>query len=422
LIYYSEEMMNENIITALDIGTSKIFGLSALVKDTGIEIIGTDIQNLSEDVIKKGRVVDIEETTNMIFSVIKNLQAKIGENIDWVTIGIGGGHLKGENYTRSIPVEPSGREINENDIEILRREINSTIIAEKGPAKKILYTVSQQYKVDNLNITKKEPVGMHGNALEISVHCITVDANPLQDIKNCIKNAGAQIEAIYPHSWAAAEAVLTEDEKKIGCLLIDIGKGTTDICFFTDGIIAVTESIKIGGGLIDSDISKLLHTPLTYAEEIKKTYGYACYPSLAKEANSNILSQTVEILSTSGKLSKNVTVGQISSIVYDRLNELFSKYIKPIIMHTGEASIAGANVVITGGGAKIKDITTLSEEIFGLPSRIGIPKNLPGLEITYHQPEFSTGIGLVMLASQQVRKHKKKDPLQKVKKIFERFF
>ncbi|MCM8820401.1 MAG: cell division protein FtsA [Candidatus Omnitrophica bacterium] len=414
--------MNENIVTALDIGTSKIFGISALVKNTGIEIIGTDIQNLPEDVIKKGRVVDIEETTNTIFSVLKNLQAKIGENIDWVTISIGGGHLKGENYTKSISIEPSGREINENDIQILRREIKNTLTAEKGPDKKILYTVSRQYKVDNLNITKKEPIGMHGNALEISVHIVTVDTNPLQDIKNCIKNAGAQTEWVYPHSWAAAEAVVTEEEKKVGCLLLDIGKGTTDICFFTDGVIAATDSIKIGGGLIDSDISRLLHTPLTYAEEIKKTYGYACYPSLLKEDKNNILSQQVEILNTSGKLSKNATVGQISSIVYDRLNELFSTYIKPIIMHTGEASIAGANIVITGGSAKIKDITILSEEIFGLPSRIGIPKNLPGLEIIYHQPEFSTGIGLVMLASQQIRKHKKKDPFHKVKKIFEKFF
>ncbi|MCM8762140.1 MAG: cell division protein FtsA [Candidatus Omnitrophica bacterium] len=414
--------MNENIVTALDIGTSKIFGISALIKNTGIEIIGTDIQNLPEDVIKKGRVVDIEETTNTIFFVLKNLQTKIGENIDWVTIGIGGGHLKGENYTKSISIEPSGREINENDIQTLRREINNTLIAEKGLGKKILYTVSRQYKVDNLNITKKEPIGMHGNALEISVHSITVDTNPLQDIKNCIKNAGAQIESIYPHSWAAAEAVITEEEKKIGCLLLDIGKGTTDICFFTDGIIAATQSIKIGGGLIDSDISRLLHTPLTYAEEIKKTYGYACYPSLLREDKNNILSQQVEILNTSGKLSKNVTVGQISNIVYERLNELFSIYIKPIIMQTGEASIAGANIVITGGSAKIKDITTLSEEIFGLPSRIGAPKNLPGLETTYHQPEFSTGIGLVMLASQQVRKDKKKSSFQKVKKIFEKFF
>ncbi|MCM8830213.1 MAG: cell division protein FtsA [Candidatus Omnitrophica bacterium] len=413
--------MNENIVTALDIGTSKVFGISALVKDTGIEVIATDIQNLSEDVIKKGRVIDIEETTNTIFSVLKNLQTKIGENIDWVSIGIGGGHLKGENYTKSISIEPSGREINDNDIQILRREIKNTLTAEKGPDKKILYTVSRQYKIDNLNITKKEPVGMHGNTLEMSVHAITVDRNPLQDIENCIKNAGAQTEWIYPHSWAAAEAVVTEEEKKVGCLLLDIGKGTTDICFFTDGVIAATDSIKIGGGLIDSDLSLILHTPLTYAEEIKKTYGYACYPTLLKEDKNNILSQQVEILSTSGKLSKNVTIGQISNIIYDRLNELFSK-IKPIIMNTGEANIVGTNIVITGGSAKIKDITALSEEIFGLPSRIGIPKNLPGLETTYHQPEFSTGIGLVMLASQQVRKQKKIFPFQRVKKFFERFF
>lgn len=414
--------MNENIITALDIGTSKIFGISALAKDTGIEVIATDIQNTGEDIIIKGRIADLEETTNIIYSVLKNLEIKTGESIEWVNIGIGGGHLKGENFTRSIPIEPAGREINENDIQFLKREIHSAVAAEKGIDKKILYTVSQYYKIDNINITKKEPVGMHGNLLEMSVHSITVDANPLKDIYTCVKNAGAQIENVYPHSWASAEAVLTEEEKKVGCLLIDIGKGTTDICFFTDGIVIVTLSIKIGGWNIDNDISKLLNTPLNYAEELKKRYGYASYPLLIKEDADISLSQTVEVISTSGKPARNATVGEISNIVYERLNELFAGYIKPAIMSTGEASIVGANAVITGGAAKTKDITRLSEEILGLPTRIGTPKNLLDIDPAFHQPEFSTGLGLVILASKQTREHKKQGPLQKVKKIFTRWF
>ena len=316
--------MNENIITAIDIGTNKIFGLSALAKNTGIEVLAANINNLSEDAIKKGRIADIEATTNAIFTVIQDLQRQIGERIDWVTIGIGGGHLKGENYRKHISIDPGGREINENDLQILKREIKNSLLAEIGHGKKILYTVPQQYRIDNLNTTKKEPVRMHGNMLEMSVHYIMADINPFQDITNCVKNAGAQVEAVYPHSWAAAEATLTEEEKKAGCLLVDIGKGTTDICFFTDGCIVVTGSILIGGGLIDSDLSMLLHTPLTYAEEIKKTSGYANYPLLLKEDSANILSQTVEILNTSGKLAKNVTVKQISNIVHVRLNELFN--------------------------------------------------------------------------------------------------
>ncbi|MDD3725610.1 MAG: cell division protein FtsA [Candidatus Ratteibacteria bacterium] len=415
--------MNDNIITALDIGTSKIFGASALIKDTGIEIIATDIQNLPEEVIIKGRVVDMEEATNAIYSVLKNLEGKIGESINWVNIGIGGGHLKGENYTKSISIEPAGREINENDLQLLRREINSAVIAEKGPDKKILYTTPQYYKIDDMNIKKKEPVGMHGNVLEMSVHSITVDANPHKDIKNCIQSAGAQVDDAdtYPHSWASAEAALTEEEKKVGCLLIDIGKGTTDICFFTEGIIIATSSIKFGGWNIDNDLSKILHTPLNYAEELKKNYGFASYPLLKKDNNA-VLSQTVEIISTSGKLTKNVTIGQISNIVYDRLNDIFTRYIKPIIMRTGEACLAGASTVITGGGAKIKDITIFSEEVLGLPTRIGIPKNILDIDPAYHQPEFSTGIGLIILASKQVRQHKKKDSLQKIKRIFEKWF
>lgn len=414
--------MNENIITALDIGTSKIFGICALVQESKLEVLAVDTQPLAEEVIKKGRVADIEETTNAIYSVLKNLESKTGENIEWVSIGIGGEHLKGENYTKSISIEPSGREITESDIQFLKREINSTIIAEKGQGEKILYTVPQYYKIDNTNITKKEPVGMHGNILEMSVHSITVDANPLNDIAKCLKNAGVQIDNVYPHSWASAEAVLTEDEKRVGCLLIDIGKGTTDICFFSDGIVKVTRSIKIGSGLINKDISRLLNTPLDYAEELKKNYGYASYPLLIQEDSGIPLSQTVEIINTSGKLTKNVTIGEISRIVYERLNELFTEYIKPAIMETGETSIAGASVVITGGGAHTKDIIRFSEYTFGLPTRIGIPRNLMDIEITYQQPEFSTGIGLIILASKQIRHHTKNNPLHRIKKILDRWF
>jgi cell division protein FtsA len=413
--------MNSEIITALDIGTSKIFGISGIIRDNGIEVIGAEIQNLPEDVVKKGRIADIEVASNYIFEILKSLKEKVGEKIDWVNIGIGGGHLRGTLHTKNMKIEPPGREIGDIDINYLKREIKSAVAAANGTGKKVLYIVPQEYKIDDLNMVKKEPVGMHGNTLEMKVHVITVDTNPLQDIKNCVKEAGAEIENVYPHSWADAEATLSEEEKKVGCLLIDIGKGTTDITLFSEGTVIMTDSIKIGGGNVDMDLSKGLHTPVAFAEEIKKKHGWCNYPDLADERDRR-LTETVDIFNLSGKLSGKVSIEKISKIVYERMREIFEDFVKhriekPALLHT-----IGAGVVISGGGAKLKGITNLAEDIFEMPVRTATPKNLFNLDESFLQPEFASGIGLLILASKQERRDASKDIWQKIKKLLKKWF
>jgi cell division protein FtsA len=413
--------MNEKIITALDIGTSKIFGISGILRENGIEVIGAEVQNLPEDIVKKGRIADIEIASNHIFEILKSLKEKVGEKIDWVTIGIGGGHLKGTLYNKKMEIEPQGREIGNPDINYLKKEIKSSVIAANGPGKKVLYTVPQEYKIDDLNITKKEPVGMHGNTLEMKVHVITVDANPLQDIKNCVEEAGAQMESIYPHSWAVAEATLTEEEKNLGCLLIDIGKGTTDISLFSEGNIILTDSIKVGGGNLDIDLAKGLHTPVAFAEELKKNKGWCNYPHLSKEKD-KILTEMVEIFNPSKKLSRKVTVEEISKIIYERMREIFEDFVKYRTEKLALLHTAGGGVVISGGVAKLKGIINLAEDIFKVPVRTAIPKNLFNLDESFLQPEFASGIGLLILASKQERGDGTKNIWQMIRKLLNRFF
>lgn len=413
--------MNGDIITALDIGTSKVFGISGIISANGLEVVGAEVQNLPEDIVKKGRIADIEEASNCIFEVLKALKDKSGEKVEWVTIGIGGGHLKGTLYTKKTGIEPPGREIGETDIQSLKREIKSAVIAANGAGRKVLYTLPQEYKIDDLNMTKKEPVGMHGNNMEIKVHVITVDTNPLQDIRNCVKSSGAQIENIYPHSWAAAEATLTEEEKRVGCLLIDIGKGTTDIALFSEGSVILTDSIKVGGGNVDIDLAKGLHTPVAFAEELKKKHGWCNYPHLAQEKD-RILSETVEIFNLSGKLSRKVTVEEISKIVYERMREIFEDFVKYRIEKPALLYTAGAGVIISGGGARLKGITKLAETVFEMPARTAVPKNLFNLDESFLQPEFTSGIGLLLLASKQERRDEKNNLWQKIKKLSGRWF
>ncbi len=414
-------VLNEEIITAIDIGTGKIFGLSGIMKDTGLEVIATDVQTLPEDIVKKGQIADSEEVSNCIFSTLQSLKKNVGERIEWVTIGIGGGHLKGSLISKKITIEPQGREIGDTDFQMLKREIKNAVIAANGTGRKVLYSVPQEYRIDDLSGIKKEPVGMHGNTLEMKVHIITVDINQLHNITDCVKNAGAQIENVYPHSWAAAKSVLSEEEKKVGCLLIDIGKGTTDIAFFSEGSVIMTDSIRVGSGNVDVDLAKGLHTPVAFAEEIKKKHGWCNYPKMISEKE-KALAENVEIFNLSGKLSRTVRVEEISRIVYERMREIFEDFVKhriekPALLHT-----TGAGVIITGGGAKLKGITDLAESVFELPARTASAKSMFNMDESFQQTEFTTGIGLLMLASKQDRKREKPDIIEKAKKLLGKWF
>ncbi len=417
-------MINEKIITALDIGTSKIFGITCILKEAGPEVIAVKMMNLSDDIIKKGRVADIEELSNCIYDVIKSLKSISKETIINVNIGIGGGHLKGSLFQKSIEIEPKGREINDSDIQMLKREINNAILASYGTDREILYSIPQDYIIDGVIPIKKSPVGMHGNSLQMKVHTITVDVNPLQDINNCVKKAGAQVEGIYPHSWAVAEATLSEQEKKLGCLLIDMGKGTTDIVFFSDSSALLTDSLKLGGEDIDKDLSKVLHTPITNAEEIKKKNAWVNYPTLLKE-KSPILAETVDIFDLSGKLSMKTTTENISYIAYARTREIIEDYIKLKVEKISFLNRCTAGIIMAGGGSKLKGINYLVESLFDLPVRTGIPTGLLNLEKNFQSPEFASAIGTILLAAKQEKQDEGKRIWQKIRNIingFKRWF
>jgi len=398
--------MKEEIITAVDIGSSKIFGIGGIVRNGNIEIIGTEVIYPSDEVVKKGRVVDIEGLSNYLYDLFESIKEQTGERIEWVILGIGGGHLEGSLHHRKITIEPNGRVIDSSDIQNLERGIKNDAIAERETGKKVLQVLPQEYIIDSQSITRKTPVGMHGNTLEVKVHMLTGAVNPIQDIIQCVKNAGVEAEKLFPHSWAVAESTLTEEEKKLGCLVIDLGKGTTDISFYLDRSLITTNSFPIGGGNIDLDLSLGLHTPVHFAEELKKNYGWCNYKTLVQDKNP-LLRQKVELFTPSGKLAKEVPVEKISKIVYDRVREILENFVKITIAKNPLFHTIGGGVVISGGSSRLKGILKFSEEIFEQPARVGIPQKIPGLDKTFLKPEFSAGIGLLLLASKEEREKRK---------------
>jgi len=415
--------MNEEIITSLDIGSSKIFGVTGLIKSNEIEVIGASVLRPSEEIVKKGKVVDIEGLSNYLYELFEDLKKQAGERPEWIIVGIGGGFLKGKIYQKKINIDPPGKEITELDVFNLEREIKQDILTELDGNSKIIHCIPQEYMIDDSkNITK--PVGLHGNILEGKFHILKGMLNPIQDIIKSIKNAGAEVEKIFPHSWAMAESTSTEEERKLGCLVIDFGKGTTDVSFYLNNTLILTESFLGGGGNIDGDISIMINTPISDAEELKKNYGWCNYPQLLKERRSTIY-QKVEILGPSGKRTKQVSIEKISKIVYDRVKDIFENYIKASLQNTSffSPNLIGGGVIISGGSARLKGLMKFSEEVFGIPTRMGMPKKMLGLDREFLKPEFSVGIGLLLLGSKEERKNRKKTPFWiKIKEGIKKWF
>lgn len=412
--------MSENLITGLDIGTDKIFGITGYVSDNVIEVLGTEIMSVPEKLLIKGRVADIEGVTNLLFDVFESLSEQVKERVKYVTIGIGGGYVMGIPHSKTMEITTKGREISESDIQFLKKEIKNSIMAGKESGKKILNILPQNYIIDKQNVITKSPVGMHGNTLEMNVLAISAETNPLSDIINCVENAGGEVEQIVPHSWACGESVLTDEEKEMGVLLIDIGKGTTDISIYSGGTLRYVRSFKIGGWNIDNDLLTLLHTPLDSAEELKKNYGYCNYKKMKEEKNPE-LQKEIEIFSPSGKLSGKVKVERISEIVCARVTEILSGFIKPIVVKNSLSISLGGGVVITGGGAKLKGINELAADIFKLPVRTGVPMKTYNLDSNFQKPEYSSGFGLLYMASKQLRK-RKQTFFDRIRGLFKKWF
>jgi cell division protein FtsA len=259
----------------------------------------------------------------------------------------------------------------------------------------------------------------------MKVHVLTAGVNPVKDLVTCVQKAGALVEGLYPHSWAVAEATISEEEKKLGCIVLDFGKGTTDIIYYSDNLVHKTDSINIGSENIDRDVSTIFQTPLFRAEELKKQYAYANFPILAKE-NSSILSKEAEIFNLSGKMINKTTVKKISHVAYARVLEVFELHMKQAIGKDKIEHNCAAGIIISGGGAKLIGINQMVETFFRVPVKTGVPTGVMNLDKNFQSPEFASLVGTLLLATKKSRSSENKgfipQALERIGNVFKRWF
>jgi cell division protein FtsA len=277
------------------------------------------------------------------------------------------------------------------DREISQEDIDRVIDAGKAIAfpmdREVLHVIPQEFIVDDQRGVRN-PLGMIGVRLEAEVHIITGSVASAQNIIKCVNRAGFKVNDIILEPLASARAVLTEDEKELGVLLIDMGGGTTDVLAFLEGSPYHTEILPIGGDQITNDLSIVLKTPIEAAEKIKIESG-CCYPDMVYDE------EEVIIPGVGGRPPFTKRKLDIVQIIQPRMTEMLS-LVKEQLDKKGYLRLLAGGIVITGGAALLPGTAELAQDVFGLPTRIGYPVKLGGLVEEYSSPIYSTGIGLVL--------------------------
>ena len=289
-----------------------------------------------------------------------------------------------------MAVSGRDREISSEDIARVIEAAKAIVIPMD---REVLHVIPQEFIVDDQRGIK-DPLDMIGIRLEAEVHIVTGSVTSAQNLLKCVNRAGFRVSEIVLESLAASRAVLTEDEKELGVLLIDLGGGTTDVLVHLDGAPYHTDVVALGGSQVTNDISIILKTPLDVAERIKKESGCCYLPLVDKD-------ERVMIPGVGGWPAATIPRQELVKIIQPRMAEIFSM-VRDQLEKKDYMRHLGGGVVLTGGGALIPGAAELALEVFGIPARIGIPDKLRGLVEEYQNPVYATAMGLVLYGSEGV--------------------
>ena len=378
-------MKSSEIIVGLDIGTTKIAAIVGRKNEHGkIEILG---HGRTESIgVKRGVVSNIENTVNSITTAIGQAAQKAEVDIKYVNVGIAGQHIKSLQHRGGIIRENYDDEISKADVDKL---LNNMYNLNMSPGEEIIDVIAQDYIVDEEQGIK-EPVGMLGNSLEANFHIIIGQTTAAKNIYKCVTKASLEVMDLILEPIASAEAVLSDEEKEAGVVLVDIGGGTTDVAIFQDGIIRHTAVIPFGGDVITEDIKEGCTIIRKHAEELKVKFG----SSLASENRDD---EIVAIPGLRGRPPKEISLKNLASIIQARMEEII-EHVYYEIKNSGYEKKLIAGIILTGGGALLKHLPQLTEFITGMDTRIGYPNEHLANETTDEMasPMYATGIGLVI--------------------------
>ncbi len=378
-------MTRGGTFASIDIGTTKICTVVGEIAQEGeMRILGVGIA--PSEGLSRGMVENIRDATEAIKTSIDKAEKSSGTRILSAHVGVAGQHISCLNNRGIIAIPDRTRPIMPDDV---TRVLDGARVVSIPTNREIIHVIPRYYVVDGQDHIS-DPVGMYGTRLDVETHIVTGIDSTIQNLTKCVENVGVQVDGLILEPLASAEAVLDQEEKEQGVVLVDIGGGTTDIALFLEGSVYHTAVLPVGGNHVTRDIVVGLRAPYQAAEDAKRKWGHAI-PSMV-DAREEI---TIEAFGSEG--SKTELRRRLCEIVQAR-NEEILEMVSAEVKRAVHDDVISAGIVLTGGGAKLAGIDLLAEQVTGWPARVGMPRNLHGLTDLLIDPMYATSVGLLQWA------------------------
>jgi cell division protein FtsA len=381
----------ERLVAAVDIGTTRVVALIGEVlgeaRALRVRLLGVSSERTSG--VRRGVVRDIEETTRAIAKVLKDAQMMAGVEVGSVYCGVAGEHIAARSSHGVVSV--TGSEIRTTDVARVN-DVASNISF--GRDHELLHAIPQDYLIDQQDgIT--EPIGMTGQRLEAEVYLVTVLSSAVQNLRKCVEKAGYHVGEFVLEPLAASLAVLTPDERELGCAIVEMGGGSTNVSIFHSGKIRHTASSMFAGGHVTNDLVHGLQVTQQDAERLKERFG-AAYEPLVPDTD------VFQLPGTAGQGPRTAHRQVVAHIMHMRLQEVLELALDEI-SRAGYRQRLPAGIILTGGGAQAPGIVELAREVFALPVRVGTPgEGLTGLVDSVETPRMAVPVGLLLYGAKQV--------------------
>jgi cell division protein FtsA len=378
-------MGNNDLMVGLEIGTSKICVVVGESRPDGTtKILG--VGQAPSRGVRKGEIVDFETAMKCVHEAVVDAEQKSDVMIRSVYVGVAGAHIQSFNNRGCIMLPDDRDEIDEQDIEDVK--INAREVSIPAP-NAFLHSIIQHYHVDGQDGVLN-PIGMLGTKLEADFHIIHGVRTRIQNTIRCVKELPLEVEDVVFTALASAQVVLTQQQKNLGALVIDIGGGTTDYILYVDGAVKQSGALGVGGDHITNDISMGLRIPMARAEKLKIEEGSAtlgnCLPG-----------ETVVLKDDSGFAGKEIDRETLNTIIHLRLRETL-ELLKRQLDDEAFINFIGEGIFITGGCSLLSGIDHLAEDIFEIPARAAHAQTMSGLTSAFQNPQLSAAIGLIKYA------------------------
>ncbi|NVB40068.1 cell division protein FtsA [Pseudenhygromyxa sp. WMMC2535] len=379
------------MIVGLDIGTTKVAAVIGEVTSSGIDVIG--VGTSPSEGLRQGVVVNIEATTNSIAAAIQEAEQMAAVDVQSVYVGIAGGHIRG--FTSLGQVSMRNREVTEADV---ARVIDQAKAVNIPLDRQIIHTLPLEYMIDGQGQIR-DPIGMSGVRMEVRAHIITAAVTSVQNIVKCCNRAGLDVVEVVLEPVASANAVLHDDERDLGVVLIDMGGGTTDLAIYSEGSNIYTSVIVMGGHRVTQDIAHGLRTSVSESEAIKRQHGCALVSMLEQD-------EIIQVPGVGPRPPREFQRRFLAEIIEPRVEEIL-ELARQELLSSGFVELAASGVVLTGGASQMAGMSEIAEDIFQMPVRLGAPVYADGngreiglteggFASVIQDARFATGVGLVL--------------------------